>query len=239
MESSNFIMFYKTCLDIVTREFRIRNVRKYILLLFISILQSCSTSKELVSIDLKKGQDSLLKSHTILIIKARKEAEHYARFSYYSNYTTLIEEVKKDLQGRGYKVLASQVPVFSTASRDDIRALAARYGADRVLLLNERYSRDSNINILAVTYVTIIGMYFFPGNSMRATCTIEADLINPDTGESVRQVLGIASSHKYVYRIGNADSALYASHLESMKKAKDLLIDDLGKPAPAGGGGVK
>lgn len=211
-------------------------MRKYIVLSLITIFfLSCSTSKELTGVDPKIERDSLFKGHTTLIIKQRKEIEHYAKFSYYSNYTTLIDEVNKDLTAQGYKVIASQVPVFSTSSRDDIRALAGRYAADRVLLLSERYTKEGSVNVLALSYLTIIGMYFFPGNSMKAVCTLEAELLNPENGETIKLVSGIASSHKYVYRIGNSDSALYASYLESMKRSKEILISNFGKPVATKG----
>jgi len=139
-----------------------------------------------------------------------------------------MKSLKKTLAGEGI-CIASQVPVVSTASVEEIRALAARYGADRVLMINERYSRDSSINVLALTYLSIIGMYFFPGKFNARNLTLEGQLLNPETGETVRMFGDRGASINIYTGLVTLIQRCTRPYLESMQKAESLLINNLGK----------
>ncbi|MBN1114509.1 MAG: hypothetical protein JXA66_04150 [Oligoflexia bacterium] len=195
---------------------------KYIMVLI--FLASCSTSK--VSLDKTQKTKPVvnLSGSKLLIIKQRKMAEHYARFNYYANYTTFISELKTNLESRGIKAVEEPLSIFSTASWDDIRAMAGRHGADKILIIKESYSVDSGLNFLALGYVSIIGMYFLPGNSMKSFCEINGYVVDAASGEQLYEIDVSARSHKYVYRIGNSQNVLNTSITEAMNKAMDLFV---------------
>ncbi|MBW0433832.1 hypothetical protein HGB47_09400 [Leptospira yasudae] len=57
-----------------------------------------------------------------------------------------------------------------------IRLLAARYGADAVLVIKPGVRYNQKPNLLSILYATIIGIWLVPGSSGESTFTLEATL---------------------------------------------------------------
>lgn len=58
----------------------------------------------------------------------------------------------------------------------NIRLGAARYNADVVLILDSKVSMKRNTNPLSILYLTIIGLWIFPGTSVEVNFTINSSL---------------------------------------------------------------
>ena len=96
-----------------------------------------------------------------------------------------LQQWAKSLEAEG---LASDVVFMSSMfiqkgeSLRDLRAAAARYGADALLVLSRGTDRDEWMNSLAAFNLTIVGGFVVPASHSRARHVIQAGLIDVNNG---------------------------------------------------------
>ena len=203
---------------------------KKIFLIFILTIVSCSTKSNIVK---NENIKKLKIKEKILIINKKDKIENIARFNFYSLNTDLLLKLSELLKTNGIKNELLLNSTFSTSSIEDIQTLAALYGYNKVLVIDTDFKIKSNVNILSLTYLTIVGIFIFPGNSLYTNLDVDINLYDVKTGASLYSNSIKSKSHKYVYRLGNTQSVLKSSISEAsisfLNEFNSLLITGVKK----------
>lgn len=189
---------------------------------------SCSTKNDIIK--KTKCTFPLKKETKVFIINKKDKFENLARFNYYTVDTSLTKNISNLLTENGNSNQTLVNSNFSSESIEEAKALASLYGYDKVMFLDANYSVNSNLNILAITYITLIGIYIFPGNSIETSLDLNIDLIDVKTGSNLFSQKFISKSHRYLYRLGNSQSVLKSAITEANDKAvlsfKGCFLED-------------
>ena len=197
---------------------------KTLIILCFVFFSACSSKPKILDIS-SKNNIELNKDSKILIVKQKKTKQQLARFDYYANNTPVVLEMQKRLLQKGYNVKAMPLTLFNTSSVDDIKEIAKRYDVDKIIVLKENYEVKGSLNIFALGYLTIIGMYIFPGNNMSSACTLDADIYDVKNNTSTEGLKVETNSGTYLYRIGNSESVIRASMFKSGDLALNIILD--------------
>lgn len=192
-------------------------MKRILICLIILVLTSCSTRSDIIK--KTKSIFPLKKGDKIFVINKKDKFENLARFNYYTVDTDINRGLSNLLKEKGFKTQTLVNSNFSTESVEEARTLAALYGFDKMLFVDSNYNIKSNLNVLAVTYITLIGIYIFPGNSIYTTIDLNIELFDVKKGATLFSEKFETKSHKYLYRLGNTQSVIKSSISEANKKA--------------------
>lgn len=105
-----------------------------------------------------------------------------------------------------------------------LRELAARYRAEYLLLYRHRFVDRTYINSLGWLYLTVVGIFTLPAQTVEASGVLEATLFDVRTGTILFTVFERVKDQRDE-NIWNKDRKLRELKLSMMKKAADGLAD--------------
>lgn len=206
-------------------------MNKFLLSIIALAVVSCSTKSDILkktncTVPLKSGDK-------VFVINKKDKFENIARFNYYTIDTNLISKLATFLKSQN---ISNQYLInsnFSTETIEDAKTLASLYGYEKLMFIDSNYKINSNLNILALGYITIVGMYIFPGNSISASIDMNMEIVDIKTNKTLYNNNFISKSHKYLYRLGNSQSVIKSSITEANEKVvfnfSQCLLDGVKK----------
>ena len=111
-------------------------------------------------------------------------------------------------------------------SLKDLRASAARHGADALLLIKGAAAADSCLNPLAVLNLTIVGGYIVPASNGAALFLIEGGLIDVNNGFLYASMEAEGEGHTWAptFSIKDKDAIERAKHDAVKRFGPELLL---------------
>jgi len=151
------------------------------------------------------------KEDSVLIVLKKDKFENISRFNYYTLNNDLIIYLSKKIEPNVLKVISNLNSFFSTSTDEEIKAYAKLFNCNKIVVIDTNYSFKSNLNVFSLGYLTVIGIFFFPGNSLAVDLALELSIIDTKKGELVYNNKYSSSSSKYLYRLGNSQAVLYSA----------------------------
>jgi hypothetical protein len=121
-----------------------------------------------------------------------------------------VSRLAKNLPSeRAFSLVTEMLPIPSGAlGMEALREIAARYKLRYIVLYRENVRRRIRANPWAAGYVTLLGMLFLPGSTLRVDGSVEASLFDVKTGLllfTVRRRVAAARGSNLWYRADKLD----------------------------------
>jgi hypothetical protein len=162
----------------------------------------------------------------LLLVKSHDKFGFYSRIRMPHIQGPALDFIQKQLESKNIfeKIInANHIPINSEKT-DDLFFVASRLGAKNILEIKEQYEVKSSLNILSALYVTLVGLYLFPGNAIQAECLVEGKLYHMPDGKAVMKKNSSAFSESYFYRPGAHEFMKYWVLGQAAKRASESLV---------------
>jgi len=174
------------------------------LCLFFTYKEMYSNTNELKHLPVKNNEN-------IFIVHKKDKFESLSRFNYYTLNNKLIIDFTKKIEENNNKVFPILNSFFLTEKEDEIKDLAKLYNAEKIIILEPAYKFNSSLNVFSIFYLTVVGIFFSPGNNLSVDLDLNINVIDTKTSSSIYNASFRSSSSKYLYRLGNSQAVLHSA----------------------------
>ena len=184
---------------------------------------SVSPKKSIPAEVISQHMDTQNIGNCIMVARRFKREEHFdARFNRWASQSKGEASLKQALIDKGIttRVELANAGAFRTQEDEDLKYLAARMGCDSIFSYRETLNPNTTFNMLSIFYITLVGMFIFPGNNLQMEVTWDVKLFPIKGGESLFEGAWHGTSNLYHFRPGS----FYFVFAQAYTKTVDAVV---------------